>query len=129
MDNPWQTFCNMTSPSSNNAVNGGGKKGITKKSKNSHSIDVVLPRAPFVRTVKHCARTIRGENAPDHIRFTSEAMNILQEDTEKHVISLFRRANVGRAFSNRKTLHSKDFAFARLMRDEATTAEANLEVD
>lgn len=120
------TLLNMTN---NDVSTPAPKKSISKKSKTLSQTDAVLPRAPFIRTVKYCAKKIRGDDKTAQIRFTGEAMSILQEDVEKQVISLFRRANIGRAFSKRKTLHSKDVAFARLMRDEIPPQEADLEVE
>lgn len=96
------------------------KKTITKKSRDGSNGDTVLPRAPFSRICKAVVKKLRSDHNPPNFcpRFTKQAISTLQEETERHLVGMFRKANVGRTFSKRKTLHSKDFSFAKLMRDE-----------
>ena len=63
------------------------------------SIDLLLPRAPFVRVV----REVIKEMDPD-MRVQAQAITALQEATEAYLVTLFEDANLCCIHAKRTTL-------------------------
>ncbi|KAH6756575.1 Histone superfamily protein [Perilla frutescens var. hirtella] len=71
--------------------------------------NLLIPAAPFVRTVKE----ISFHYAPDVGRWQAEALVALQEAAEDYIVKLFQEAMLCAIHAKRVTLMKKDFELAR----------------
>ena len=77
------------------------------------SMDNLLPRASFMRLVKHIATDM------DHqLRFQSQAIQALQEATEAYIVALFEDTNLCAIHAKRQTVMKKDMELARRIRGD-----------
>ncbi|KAL3741383.1 hypothetical protein ACJRO7_016940 [Eucalyptus globulus] len=70
---------------------------------------LLIPRAPFIRTVKEISNAL----APDITRWTVEALYAIQEAAEDFLVHLFEDAMLCAIHAKRVTLMRKDFELAR----------------
>ena len=83
-----------------------------KKYQKSH--DMLLPRAPFQRLVRHIAGGIDNS-----LRFQSNALVALQETTEAYLVGIFEDSNLCAIHAKRVTIMKKDMDLARRIRGDA----------
>ena len=77
------------------------------------STDMLLPRAPFQRLVRHICSGIDND-----LRFQAQALLALQESTEAYLTGLFEDANLCAIHANRVTVMMKDMQLSRRIRGE-----------
>lgn len=75
------------------------------------SVDLLIPKQPFLRLVKEIAREIY----PD-IRFQGVAIEALQESSEAYLVSLLEMANMCALHASRVTIMPKDMQLAMRIR-------------
>ncbi|KAL5550076.1 hypothetical protein UlMin_000252, partial [Ulmus minor] len=73
------------------------------------SVDLIIPAAPFMRTVKE----ISYQLSPDVTRWTAEALVALQEAAEDFLVVLFSDSMLCAIHAKRVTLMRKDLELAR----------------
>ncbi|KAL5550072.1 hypothetical protein UlMin_000248 [Ulmus minor] len=73
------------------------------------SVDLIIPAAPFMRTVKE----ISYQLSPQITRWTAEALVALQEAAEDFLVLLFEDSMLCAIHAKRVTLMRKDFELAR----------------
>ena len=75
--------------------------------------NMLLPRAPFQRLVRHITEEIDYQ-----MRFQSQALLALQEASEAYIVGLFEDTNLCAIHANRVTVQKKDMELARRIRGD-----------
>jgi histone H3 len=83
-----------------------------KKYQKSH--EMLLPRAPFQRLVRHITATIDND-----LRFQAQALVALQESAEAYLVGVFEDSNLCAIHAKRVTIMKKDLDLARRIRGDA----------
>ncbi|XP_051132473.1 histone H3.3-like [Andrographis paniculata] len=86
-----------------------GTVALREIRKYQKSCNLLLPAAPFIRTVKE----ISYSYAPNIGRWQAEALVALQEAAEDYIVQLFEEAMLCAIHAKRVTLMKKDFELAR----------------
>ncbi|RZC91352.1 hypothetical protein C5167_027414 [Papaver somniferum] len=86
-----------------------GTKALQEIRKLQKSIDLLLPRAPFVRIVKE----ITDNFSKEVNRWQAEALTALQEATEAFLVGTFEDAQLCAIHAKRVTIMQKDWQLAR----------------
>ncbi|KAI3747366.1 hypothetical protein L6452_09820 [Arctium lappa] len=73
------------------------------------TVNLLIPAAPFIRTVKEISNYI----APEITRWQAEALQALQEAAEDYLIQLFEDSMLCAIHAKRVTLMKKDWELAR----------------
>ncbi|GAB4844580.1 Histone H3 [Ancistrocladus abbreviatus] len=76
---------------------------------------LLIPFAPFVRTVKEISNLL----APGIVRWQAEALMALQEAAEDFIVHLFEDANLCAIHAKRVTIMKKDIELARRLGGKA----------
>ncbi|KAI3449258.1 hypothetical protein Pfo_005923 [Paulownia fortunei] len=88
-----------------------GTVALREIRKYQKSWNLLIPAAPFIRTV----REITFQYAPSIARWQAEALVALQEAAEDYIVQLFEEAMLCAIHAKRVTLMKKDFELARRM--------------
>jgi histone H3/H4 len=88
-----------------------GTLALKKIKEYQQSTNLLIPRAPFQRVIRHKAQAISTD-----IRFQVSAIQALQEAAEAHLTSIFEDGNLISLHSKRVTLMAKDLKLARRIR-------------
>ncbi|KAF8898138.1 histone-fold-containing protein, partial [Gymnopilus junonius] len=75
------------------------------------STALLIPKGPFQRLVREITSLFKLG-----ARFRPNAMDIIQEAAEAHLVEIFGYSNVETAHAKRKTLQSKDLVLAYKLR-------------
>ncbi|XP_057805798.1 histone H3-like centromeric protein CENH3 isoform X2 [Salvia miltiorrhiza] len=86
-----------------------GTVALREIRKYQKSWNLLIPAAPFIRTVKE----ISFQFAPSVGRWQAEALVALQEAAEDYIVKLFEEAMLCAIHAKRVTLMKKDFELAR----------------
>nr|KAJ0221726.1 hypothetical protein LSAT_V11C200073080 [Lactuca sativa] len=73
------------------------------------TVNLLIPAAPFIRTVKEISNYI----APEVTRWQAEALQALQEAAEDYIVQLFEDSMLCSIHAKRVTLMKKDMELAR----------------
>nr|QEL13114.1 CENH3.1 [Cicerbita alpina] len=73
------------------------------------TVNLLIPAAPFIRTVKEISNYI----APEVTRWQAEALQALQEAAEDYLVQLFEDSMLCSIHAKRVTLMKKDLELAR----------------
>ena len=77
------------------------------------SIDLIIPRAPFIRLVRNIAFDLH-----DELRFHGDALRALQEASEAYLVGIFEDTNLCAIHAKRGTIMRKDMLLARRLRGD-----------
>ncbi|KAL0290805.1 UNVERIFIED_CONTAM: histone H3-like centromeric protein HTR12 [Sesamum calycinum] len=86
-----------------------GTVALREIRKYQKSCNLLIPAAPFIRTVKE----ISSQYSPSITRWQAEALVALQEAAEDYIVQLFEEAMMCAIHAKRVTLMKKDFELAR----------------
>ncbi|XP_073024683.1 histone H3-like centromeric protein CENH3 [Primulina eburnea] len=86
-----------------------GTVALREIRKYQKSWNLLIPAAPFIRTVREVTLSI----APDISRWQAEALVALQEAAEDFIVQMFEEAMLCAIHAKRVTLMKKDFELAR----------------
>ncbi|KAL7083145.1 hypothetical protein ACP275_14G143600 [Erythranthe tilingii] len=86
-----------------------GTVALREIRKYQKSWNLLIPAAPFIRTVREISFTY----APNVTRWQAEALVALQEAAEDYIVELFGEAMLCAIHAKRVTLMKKDFELAR----------------
>ncbi|KAK4415854.1 histone H3-like centromeric protein HTR12 [Sesamum alatum] len=86
-----------------------GTVALREIRKYQKSCNLLIPAAPFIRTV----REISFQYSPSIARWQAEALVALQEAAEDYIVQLFEEAMLCAIHAKRVTLMKKDFELAR----------------
>ncbi|GAB4861616.1 Histone H3 [Ancistrocladus abbreviatus] len=92
-----------------------GTKALREIREFQKSWKLLIPFAPFVRTVKEISNLF----APNIVRWQAEALVALQEAAEDFIVHLFEDANLCAIHAKRVTIMRKDFELARRLGGKA----------
>eukprot|EP00892_Ulva_mutabilis_P001310 jgi/Ulvmu1/1117/UM106_0034.1 len=97
-----------------------GTVALREIRKYQKSGDLLVPKAPFVRLIKHVLHSMykdkRHDGVPD--RFQASAVLALQEAAEAFLVGLFEDANLCAIHAKRVTIMPKDMQLARQLRND-----------
>ncbi|CAD7945839.1 unnamed protein product [Amoebophrya sp. A120] len=82
------------------------------------STDLLIRRAPFQRIVRDTVDAL--EDGSGKVRFTSQALQALQEATEAYMVGLLEDTNLCALHAKRVTIMPKDMNLARRLRGDTT---------
>ncbi|KVI08480.1 Histone core, partial [Cynara cardunculus var. scolymus] len=86
-----------------------GAKALREIRRLQKTVNLLIPAAPFIRTVKEISNYI----APEVTRWQAEALQALQEAAEDYLIQLFEDSMLCAIHARRVTLMKKDWELAR----------------
>ncbi|MFS8009295.1 putative transcription factor Hap3/NF-YB family [Helianthus anomalus] len=86
-----------------------GTQALREIRKLQKGVDLIIPAAPFIRTV----REISNYMSPEITRWQAEALQALQEAAEDYIIQLFEDSMLCAIHAKRVTLMKKDWELAR----------------
>ena len=101
---------------------------VRKVQLKQQSSQLSLQRRPFQRLVRNIADIVqssdigRDRNDITPLRFSADALNLLQQCTELHLINLFEDSYLCTLHAKRVTLMVKDFRLARRIRGHVNDA-------
>jgi histone H3 len=94
-----------------------GSKAVTqiKQAQKGSGVCINLPRAAFERQARDAAAGAFGKE----VRFTADALAMLQVATEAYLIELFEDSNLAAIHARRQTVQPKDLQLVRRIRERA----------
>jgi len=91
-----------------------GENTLKEVKKMQKSTDMVFPQAAFSRLVREIS-----QEYGDDLRFSAEAMNIIQRGVEDHILKLYRIANKLAIHGKRRAVKPIDLQLARSVSDSS----------
>ena len=102
-----------------------GTVALREIRKYQKTTELLIRKLPFHRLVREVTEKVAGY----HLRYTTGAMEALQEDTEAYLVALFEECNLCAIHAKRVTIQPKDMSLARRIRGERTYVTRQTETE
>lgn len=90
-----------------------GTRALMEIRKYQKSVEHLIPLAPFARFMREVTQDFKKD-----LRFTPDAIQVLQEATEYYVVGLMEDTNLCAIHRKRQTIDIKDMTLVRRLRRE-----------